>query len=771
MKNRGRYESVISKREELLDHLRRLIENTDRRTSHTDLGLIVQDFVPPSAKGHLSNQRRVAHEYRDALVETESITTGEITEERISFRRWRQPGPVYEDALLTTRSSEVNTVLREPLAHAVNRRVRIHYEWVWDGTTIHIVQADIAPDKEGGTSPQSVVGSPIADESEAKLNSFRVAEPTDAEKPGKLSNHFTYQREGFWQPKFYILDDIREIRKILQGQVENKLHHDLAKLTQTPLMIRTAYSKATVPLLPRSHLLTSADEATSWLRNTFAPLLRERNPDIDGITLIAHRYIHAVSSAFSIANPSRQEVLIEAMWGTPEGLYYYPCDVYMVHTLKENAEDITAADYERFRIKRTPRWKSHFVAPNKQGKFTRFEVKIPWDWKDTIQADACLCEIAHFTRKLATTESRRINLMWFIDCNTPDGKFSAIPWYHETPDARPDHSTFRRNVRDENYTIATESDLQSLESEVIDRRESENRVVIRLRPAEDVAIRDEAFAQRVGEVAKKMDAVVILHGASLSHIYYVLRRCGAEVVTRHLADSTTIREVHEKLVRDRIPEAVTRSGELARVATLPPEVKVAALKVKLVEEAFEVRDASRKQLVEEIADVLEVLRALAQEVGVSWNSIEHARASKAEKRGGFDKGFLLIETEAGGKPQGKIEEGLLQGVSADYPNVILTDQPPPLEIQRSDWGDTRRGADFTELIQNASISLTHPEWTISSSKDPFILQSSDQNSLTWQIEGRRDGSTLKIRLRIRIGKDQIELPLMFQQLSDSDNVD
>ena len=92
---------------------------------------------------------------------------------------------------------------------------------------------------------------------------------------------------------------------------------------------------------------------------------------------------------------------------------------------------------------------------------------------------------------------------------------------------------------------------------------------------------------------KRLNATVILNGASLSHIYYILSRTGAEIVARQLVDAAPRREIHEKLVRDKIPDMVAAGGEVAHIANLSREETVAALRIKLVEEAFEVRDATR----------------------------------------------------------------------------------------------------------------------------------------------------------------------------------
>lgn len=88
-----------------------------------------------------------------------------------------------------------------------------------------------------------------------------------------------------------------------------------------------------------------------------------------------------------------------------------------------------------------------------------------------------------------------------------------------------------------------------------------------------------------------------------------------------------------KLVRDRIPELITQRGEAAITSVLAPGDFADALSLKLVEEAEEFQ-ASRSA--EELADVLEVLRALASTLGMSMEDIESIRRKKEFERGAFD---------------------------------------------------------------------------------------------------------------------------------------
>jgi predicted house-cleaning noncanonical NTP pyrophosphatase (MazG superfamily) len=105
---------------------------------------------------------------------------------------------------------------------------------------------------------------------------------------------------------------------------------------------------------------------------------------------------------------------------------------------------------------------------------------------------------------------------------------------------------------------------------------------------------------------------------------------------------------HRKLVRDRIPEIIQADGHRAVTRVLDEESYRAALLEKLTEEAHEVRQAPAEQLVAELADVLEVLKALAKAHGLTWDQILVTAATKSAERGAFDHRIFLeyVEQEA-----------------------------------------------------------------------------------------------------------------------------
>ena len=97
---------------------------------------------------------------------------------------------------------------------------------------------------------------------------------------------------------------------------------------------------------------------------------------------------------------------------------------------------------------------------------------------------------------------------------------------------------------------------------------------------------------------------------------------------------------YNKLVRDRMPEIIEASGKTCTTEILSPEDYLCMLDAKLDEELAEYH---KDQNIEELADLLEVIRTAAIARGYTLEDLERVRAEKAAKRGGFEKRILLKE--------------------------------------------------------------------------------------------------------------------------------
>ena len=114
--------------------------------------------------------------------------------------------------------------------------------------------------------------------------------------------------------------------------------------------------------------------------------------------------------------------------------------------------------------------------------------------------------------------------------------------------------------------------------------------------------------------------------------------------------------VHRKLVRDRIPEIIAAEGSTPVVRVLPSAEFAASLRAKLTEEVQEYLAAARTAdeaagttnaadataaATEELADLLELLHALAAQHGCSATELEALREQKRAARGGFAQRLWL----------------------------------------------------------------------------------------------------------------------------------
>ena len=96
--------------------------------------------------------------------------------------------------------------------------------------------------------------------------------------------------------------------------------------------------------------------------------------------------------------------------------------------------------------------------------------------------------------------------------------------------------------------------------------------------------------------------------------------------------------IYEKLVRDKIPEIIEKSGKQYEIEILSDEKYLEMIDKKLDEELAEYH---KDKNLEELADLLEVIYAATKARGHSIEELEKVRTEKAEKRGNFDKKILL----------------------------------------------------------------------------------------------------------------------------------
>ncbi len=97
-------------------------------------------------------------------------------------------------------------------------------------------------------------------------------------------------------------------------------------------------------------------------------------------------------------------------------------------------------------------------------------------------------------------------------------------------------------------------------------------------------------------------------------------------------------KTYNKLVRDKIPQIIQRDGKSCQTRVLSDKEYLNALNDKLTEEVNEYLASGET---EELADIVEVVQALATVKGCSAGQLEEIRTAKAQERGGFAKKIFL----------------------------------------------------------------------------------------------------------------------------------
>lgn len=105
-------------------------------------------------------------------------------------------------------------------------------------------------------------------------------------------------------------------------------------------------------------------------------------------------------------------------------------------------------------------------------------------------------------------------------------------------------------------------------------------------------------------------------------------------------------KLYNKLVRDKIPEIMRATGEEPKVRTLSEDEFKQQVRLKLLADAGEVRVAkTREELIKELADVLEIVEAIAAIENVPLDEIHRTQSTRRAERGGFGGRIYLVSGE------------------------------------------------------------------------------------------------------------------------------
>jgi predicted house-cleaning noncanonical NTP pyrophosphatase (MazG superfamily) len=738
--------------------------------SHPEMDMInihwiVQLLAPFQLKGHLSNERRLSEALRDWVAEAEATAHTPPETHRIPIRKWRDARTLEIKKLEYAYKTNYLDGLRDIAHWAHARAIRVHFEWVWDGSNVYVVQADECEETTNGVDPTQLTTSQALTELTFNPEAFRIATEDDYKNYVKLANAKLYREIGYTAISFYVLDLKEELELIIKtGQCSSRLKSDLEHLTVRPLVIRTDGLKipsAQKQMLPRSNELRSTEAALEWLMITFKEKINELNLADSELCLIAHHFIPASASAWSQAHPDKRRVRIESLWGLPEGLYWYAHDVFDVDTNYRSTKNVQKTP-ANMSIRERLRYKGRFVAPNEDGEWIVHNTAAGYDWKRSIKRKDWIEEIAWSSRKIAENLGKSVVIMWFVDIPKTTMKHAVIPWYHEEwkhEGTLPKAAPRKKVASSEEVTLRTKSDWHNLNSMCAEGR---NIARVLIEPIEPDLVRNQQFAKDLAELAHKFGFVVELSGGVLSHAYYMLTSSGCRVECADLYATEEGELEFNKLVRDKIPDTINARGEEVKLLKLEGEALILALKRKIVEEALEVLDAKTSMdIIEEMADLRETASALAKVLGITDKDIEEVRKEKKLKRGAFEDGLMLEKTA--------LASSLSQMQSVDddpfalsLPHIEKTiSQPEQLPYYPHDIHSDKRYDSQGIFERQFSLSLPAHGENFRPPRVHFTLESPDKNKHEYILDLHMDRTGSDLRCKIRIINAPTQMAIKF----------
>lgn len=762
---RGRLKSATCSVEEILATIRCCI-GASAKSVMGKVHWIVQEYVQPQRQGHLSNERHVSKEKRDWVAELELKEEVPGYSIPIAVRRWRDGNRISDSSLNCTSELEISFCLKRVAMWSERLVSRMHFEWVWNGNAIRIVQADIA-DSTRGTDPKSLIPAYVPEISIESLSAFKAATAQQYEGYAKLRNAKLYRGLGYEMPTFYVLDDTNKLSDILAGTMPVEVDDDLAELTKRPLILRTDGTKIPADkreMLPRSDELRSAREAKDWLLGPFKSGVEQGELKQSSLCLIGHHFIPSVASAWARAEPGKRVVRIEALWGLPEGLYWYSHDTYEVDTQdirikpRKRGSTLKYDSWERLRYKGT------FIAPDETGKWVPYRTKAPFDWRSSISKRQYLFEIAHTTRLIAEHEKFPVAVMWFIGNHSAATSHSVLPWFHSRSelDEAPKAAPRRKLTASGDFKLHNNADWESLKQQVAAGKRFERLVV---EPTDCDLIRNADFARDLADFAASNKIVIELAGGVLSHAYYILHRQGAQVECTDLFGAEEEVVEYNKLVRDRIPAIIEARGERVEVVRLSGDALTSALRHKLVEEAFEALDAkSGDDLVGELADVEEIISGLRRALKLSKTQIEAERLDKQKRRGGFQRGYMLTKTSTPHSLQKPPLKATLDLQPKASENVVISrsvDIPSTPTYRRPDLRQVQQELEKSFVFETDIKEVENLTETVNFS---LPIHDGDPQEFWLTVEIRRNKSSLRSSVRLRLRPAQLSIDFPDSQL-------
>lgn len=628
LEDRGLYKSIVLEQGASFETVTAAVADVFRhfveQARHSAMGICLQRYMTPDFAGHVSNE---AHLSATRNQWKYGIEVPAFAPDRGLNSKFA-PAADESKALPLTTQKDITPVLRQ-VCNWINLRVdgRSHLEWCGAHGQLWIVQVDQESPTSSGANPH------IMPEARGGQETFFEADPSGLFQLYRIQDDPPWRKlrniRDFWTgaepPRhrlFYATAD-RLGEALARRSGAEAVAAEIDALTGGRAVLRTDCKDPKIRSfnLPRTHTV-DGNQASRWIKTTLQAMATKGANAAD-VAIILHSYIPARAAAWSYYSPGDDVVQLDCLWGLPDGLQFLTHDSFQIDA--RTGEELAAQ----------VRYKRDFLQEQDDGSWRYVAVARQFGRDRVLSRDA-LRVIALETVSIARNIKERAQIMWFCDLPPELGMGAHLPWFRSkefmgyAAASRPPLPTRR---------VRTLADLEALEHD-------ERRFIIVAAPDVELVRDDDAFLDRLIVLATSRGLMVELSGSILGHAYYRLRSAGVVVLVAQ-PKYPRVRGLHRhfKVVRDAIPENIAAKGERVSFGRLSSSEAVVALIGKLFEEGLELKAArTPAQHLEELADVLEVVRGLAVTSGVQWDDLMTAASEKRDKRGGFEQQMVLLET-------------------------------------------------------------------------------------------------------------------------------
>ncbi len=592
-----------------------------------DMAVVVQALAGGDVRGHVSNELRVAISINHWMWEIEVPSPAA---DRFNSQRSEMPDVSVPLKVKSETTKNLTIVLKSVCRWVTTKHGRrSHLEWGLVSGNLWLFQIDFEDDfADTGCDPRTLLretDSRPAGKPRSGSPWKRVDPKTQTgwSKIDKIKLFIEERTDPY--PSLYYLTAEEALEAISGGY---DLAADIEQITHGRAVCRTDCTSPHVDKLnlPRTESVSSA-RAVEFIVDT-ASKLRTRGASDSEICFILHKFIPARVAAWAVARPDQQIVLVDTLWGLPDGLQFLPHDTFEFD-VRRNA---TSSEYIAY--------KPQFLQEMPDGEWSLVQVNRKFTRSRSLGLHH-LRRVATDTKRIVQKLNRPIQIMWFCDVAEEANVGQDVPWFMMNPE--PSHQSASSSLAPglRKIVIKNFGDLENV------KKSAQDKVVLVLQPQAEL-YRDDEFLKAVVEAASILEAPVLLTGSVLGHAFYMLQRAGISVRTQAPSHSRVRqKQTFRKLVRDEIPSRILGHGERVEQARIDKAESRAALVIKLFEEGQELLNArSPDEVTAELADLTEVLRALCSATGVDWQAVQVAAEEKRRARGSFEQNVVLMETSS-----------------------------------------------------------------------------------------------------------------------------